>query len=249
MHRPGHQLRRRPGRRRACCAGNRRRHRARHPRRAADRRHRGGARRSAAHGSDFACSGRPTRSSSTTSARETRIDCAVIDADGDDRYAMSLSADGITFTPLWTAAAPTIRPAAARGARSPRRPGATCGCRPPAATVSTRSPSCRSRPNARRAGRPCWRHCTARRSNGRRRRKRGRSPRSRRPTCSPTAAKLPDFVKLLIAAPLGVALALAFQLADIWPPPRSLLGPLLAAPAIVAAAFALRAAVSRLSRK
>ena len=61
--------------------------------------------------------------------------------------------------------------------------------------------------------------------------------------------KLPDFVKLLIAAPLGVALALAFQLADIWPPPRSLLGPLLAAPAIVAAAFALRAAVSRLSRK
>ena len=57
--------------------------------------------------------------------------------------------------------------------------------------------------------------------------------------------KLPDFVKLLVAAPLGVALALAFQLADIWPPPRSLLGPLLAAPAIVAAAFALRKVMAR----
>ena len=61
--------------------------------------------------------------------------------------------------------------------------------------------------------------------------------------------RAPDFIKLLVAAPLGVALALAFQLAEFWPPPRSLLGPLLAAPAIVGAAFALRAVVSRLSRK
>ena len=33
--------------------------------------------------------------------------------------------------------------------------------------------------------------------------------------------RAPDFVRLLVAAPLGVALALAFQLAEIWPPPRS----------------------------
>ena len=57
--------------------------------------------------------------------------------------------------------------------------------------------------------------------------------------------RAPDFVKLLVAAPLGVALALAFQLAEIWPPPRSLLAPLLAAPAIVVAALALRKVISR----
>src|SRR5262249_36609890 len=61
--------------------------------------------------------------------------------------------------------------------------------------------------------------------------------------------KLPDFFKLLVAIPLGVGLALAFQLADIWPPPPSLLGPLLAAPAVVAAAFGIRAALSRLRGK
>jgi hypothetical protein len=60
--------------------------------------------------------------------------------------------------------------------------------------------------------------------------------------------KLPEFFKLLIAAPLGVGLALVFQLADIWPPAPSLLAPLLAAPAIVAAAFAVRVVASRLRR-
>ena len=61
--------------------------------------------------------------------------------------------------------------------------------------------------------------------------------------------KLPDFFKLLIAAPLGVAVALVFQLADVWPPPRSLLLPLLAAPAIVGAAVGLRLALARLRRR
>jgi hypothetical protein len=32
--------------------------------------------------------------------------------------------------------------------------------------------------------------------------------------------KLPDFFKLLVAAPLGVLIALVLQLADVWPPPR-----------------------------
>ena len=130
-------------------------------------------------------------------------------------------------------------------ARSARHAGATCGWPPPAATASMRSPSCRPPPTARRAGRPCWRPCTARRSNGRRRRRRGRSPRSAAAYVLAYRRRAPDFFKLLVAAPLGVALALAFQLAEIWPPPRSLLGPLLAAPAIVAAAFALRKVVSR----
>jgi hypothetical protein len=34
---------------------------------------------------------------------ELPVRCALIDADGDDRYVLSLSSDGRTFTPLWTA--------------------------------------------------------------------------------------------------------------------------------------------------
>jgi hypothetical protein len=34
---------------------------------------------------------------------EQPVRCALIDADGDDRYTLALSSDGNTFTPLWTA--------------------------------------------------------------------------------------------------------------------------------------------------
>jgi hypothetical protein len=34
---------------------------------------------------------------------EVPVRCALVDADGDDRYTLSLSSDGRTFTPLWTA--------------------------------------------------------------------------------------------------------------------------------------------------
>ena len=54
--------------------------------------------------------------------------------------------------------------------------------------------------------------------------------------------KLPDFVKLLGAVPLGIGLALAVQLGDIWPPPSSLYAPLAGGAAIVAAAVASQGA-------
>ena len=60
---------------------------------------------------------------------------------------------------------------------------------------------------------------------------------------------LPDFVKLLVAAPLGIGIALAIQLADVWPPPSSMHAPLVAGAAIVAAAVAVRVVVSRLRRR
>ena len=34
---------------------------------------------------------------------ETAVRCALVDADGDDRYQLALSSDGSTFAPLWTA--------------------------------------------------------------------------------------------------------------------------------------------------
>jgi len=61
--------------------------------------------------------------------------------------------------------------------------------------------------------------------------------------------RAPDFVKLLVAVPLGLATALCVQLAEVWPPSAPLAGGLVAAVAIPAAAAALRAAAGRRRRR
>jgi hypothetical protein len=58
--------------------------------------------------------------------------------------------------------------------------------------------------------------------------------------------RAPDFVKLLVAIPVGVGIALAVQLAELWPPPPSVAGALASALAIVGAAAAIRVAARRL---
>ena len=177
---------------------------------------------------------------------ETPVDCAAIEADADDTYALALSADGVAFTPLWTLPpAPDdagMQPRAVRDLHSTGRYlrlsaaggdgiyavaelslAAECPPRwPPVLAPQRGAPIDRS------AATKAWLFAAlgAAYVLGYRR-------------------KLPDFLKLLIAAPLGIGLALVFQLADIWPPPRSLLLPLTAAPLIVAAAFAVRMVARR----
>jgi hypothetical protein len=176
---------------------------------------------------------------------DTPIDCAAIVADADDAYALAISGDGVAFAPLWTALPvpdsgmqPRIgrelhgrgrylRLTAAGGdgvhAVAELSAAAECPPRwPPALALQQGTPIDRS------AATKAWLFAAlgAAYVLGYRR-------------------KLPDFFKLLVAAPLGLLLALAFQLADIWPPPRALLLPLLAAPAIVAGALTLRVVLSR----
>ena len=179
---------------------------------------------------------------------DTGIDCAAIDSDADDIYGLALSSDGVTFTPLWTLPpAPDgdtgMQPRAVRDLRARGRYlrlAASGGDGVYAVAELSAAADCpprwppvlaplRGTPIERSARTKIWAFAVLAAAYvlGYRR-------------------KLPDFFKLLVAAPLGVALALAFQLADIWPPPRSLLGSLLAGLGIVGAAFALRVALARL---
>ena len=171
---------------------------------------------------------------------ETPVDCAAIVADGDDTYALEISGDGVAFSPLWTATPDPDRGMQPRVGRALRGRGrylrltasggdgvyavselavaAQCPPRwPPALAFQQGTPIDRS------AATKAWLFAALGAAY-----------------VLAYRRKLPDFLKLLIAAPLGIGLALVLQLADIWPPPRSLLLPLIAAPAIVAAAFAVR---------
>jgi hypothetical protein len=176
---------------------------------------------------------------------ETPIACAAVDADGDDAYTIALSADGVTFAPLWTAPPSSYPGMQLRAARDLAGRGrylrltASGGDGVYAVAELSAAAACP----------PQWPPALA--------------PQRGTPIDNSVATKawafaalaaayvlayrrkLPDFFKLLVAAPLGVLIALVLQLADIWPPPPSLRTPLVAAPAIVAAASAIRYVVAR----
>jgi hypothetical protein len=176
---------------------------------------------------------------------ETRVACAAVDADGNDPYVVALSNDGVTFTPLWTAPAvpyPGVQPRAIHdlhGRGRYLRLSASGGDGVYAVAEVSAAAECPPRwppvlapqhgtPIDHAAATKAWAFAALAAAYvlGYRR-------------------KLPDFLKLLVAAPIGVGIALILQVVDIWPPPPPLRLPLLAAPVIVAAAFALRAAVTR----
>jgi hypothetical protein len=180
---------------------------------------------------------------------ETPIACVAVDADGNDSYVLALSSDGVTFTPLWTAPAVAddgLQPRAAhdlhgRGRYVRLSPSAGDGIYAVAElAVAAECP-------------PLWPPVWAPQHG---------TPIDRSAATKAWAfaalgaayvlayrRKMPDFFKLLVAAPLGLAIALILQVADLWPPPPSLRLPLLAAPAIVAAAFGLRYGLARLRRR
>jgi hypothetical protein len=179
--------------------------------------------------------------------RDSAIGCAAIEADGDDRYllALSPSPDDGSFAPLW-AAAPTgdrgMQPRAARDLAGRGRylrlsadggdgvyavaelsVAETCPPRwPPALALQEGTPV----DDAARLKAWALAACAAAYILAYRRR-------------------APDFVKLFVAVPLGLATALGVQLAEIWPPPPRVRWPVLAAIAIIAAAAALRSTLRR----
>jgi hypothetical protein len=181
--------------------------------------------------------------------KETSIACVAIVADADDRYTISLSHDGQSYAPLWSA--PSLEdhgmePRAAHGlagtgrwlrltasggdgryAVSELSVADACPPRwPPALAMQQGTPIERSL----RLKLWAFAGLGAAFILGYRRR-------------------APDFIKLLVAVPVGVGIAAAVQLADLWPPPADTAGLIAAAAGIVAGAVALRMAVGRLWRR
>ena len=177
--------------------------------------------------------------------QDAEIGCVAIEADGDDRYELALSRDGVAFAPLWTAGATGdlgLQPRAARDVHGVGRylrlsasggdgvyavaelsVAGRCPARwPPALALQEGTPVEDS------ARIKAWAFAA----------------------CALVyifayRPRAPDFIKLLVAVPLGLATALCVQLAELWPPPPALRAVLLAAVAIPALAGALRFAGAR----
>jgi hypothetical protein len=181
--------------------------------------------------------------------QDVPIRCAQIQSDGDDQYLLSVSSDGHSFAPLWTAA-PTgeagmqlrlgqalggigryLRLAAAGGdgryAVAEVGVWSACPARWPAVLAVQKGT-----PVAEAIHTKIWAFAalaalfllTYRR-------------------------RAPDFIKLLAAVPIGVGLSLSVQLGELWPPEAPLRWQLLAAIGVIAAAAGVRLVAQRIFAK
>jgi hypothetical protein len=154
---------------------------------------------------------------------EAPVRCALIDADGDDRYQLSLSSDGVTFAPLWTAERDEDFGQQLRAGRGLTGKGrylrlsATGGDGRFAISELSAWSDCPTTwpPLAMQAGTPdedavrlkLWSFAVLAIAYVLLYRKR-----------------LPDWAKLLGAVPAGLAIALGLQLRELWPPSSAIVG-------------------------
>jgi hypothetical protein len=172
------------------------------------------------------------------------VRCALIDADGDDRYQLEISADGVTFAPLWTAERdedPGQQLRAGRGVQGTGRYlrlSATGGDGRWAVSELSAWTDCPSTwpPLAMQSGTPddeavrwkLWAFAALGVAYVALYRKRA-----------------PDWLKLLGAAPAGLAIAVGLQLRETWPPSSAVVGRLAAAVGAVVVALLVRVIVAR----
>jgi hypothetical protein len=173
------------------------------------------------------------------------IRCALLEADGDDTYLLSVSSDGERFAPLWSAGAADERGMQLRMRRDLAGAGrylrltasggdgvyaiaelavfSVCPPRwPPVLAVQRGTLVVES------LHLKIWALVALAAAFALAYRRRA-----------------PDFVKLLVAVPLGVALSLVLQLAEVWPPPARLALELAAAVVALAGIVAVRLLIAR----
>jgi hypothetical protein len=178
---------------------------------------------------------------------EVPVRCALVDADGNDRYEVSLSSDGQTFAPLWTAAPDEEAGQQLRAGRDLRGAGRYLR------VVAAGGDAQRSISEV-----SAWSEC----------------PKAWPPLAMQRGAsiddavllklgafealalvfvllyrpRMPDWAKLLGVVPAGVGIALALQLADLWPLTGALALKVFAAVAALVVASALRVILARRAR-
>jgi len=169
---------------------------------------------------------------------ETPVRCALVDADGDDSYVLSLSSDGRMFVPLWTGGPDEDAGQQLRAGRDLRGAGrylrltAVGGDRRWSVSEVSAWRDCPTKwpPLAMQKGTPddesvqtkLWAFAAL--------------------ACAYALfyrRRAPDWAKLLGVVPAGVGIALVVQLAELWPLPSGLGLRLVAVAGALAAAFVL----------
>jgi hypothetical protein len=170
---------------------------------------------------------------------ETPVRCALIDADGNDTYTLSVSSDGRTFAPLWAAAPDEDAGQQLRAGRSLHGTGRYL-------RLSASGGVGRWSVSEVSAWRDCptqWPPLAMQRGTPD-----DEAVRTKLWAFAALAVayvlfyrkRAPDWAKLLVVVPAGVGIALVVQLAELWPPSAALATRLLGVVVALVVTFALR---------